>query len=265
MVAAAIACHNLEFFQHISTAHTHTTKSFPPIFLQTPSRFSKYLRLVIASWIADNAVNMEHVVPQLWKQCQQHTMFSSSSAPNAHHDHDYCSESTKGSSGKGEESSMVVISDDDDEIRTTTTASPTSDDMEHSCPVPSTKKALNGGPAKVKKYKCTNCDSSFTRKFTLRRHILTKHPKQELNTSDDMEHSCPVPSTKKALNGGPAKVKKYKCTNCDSFTRKFTLRRHILTKHPKQELDGNSVCHDCKFKCHKIGDLHIILSLDQNK
>ena len=111
MVAAAIACHNLEFFQHISTAHSHTTKSFPPIFLETPSRFSKYLRLVIASWIAGNAVNTEHVIPKLWKQCQQHQMLSSSSTPNAQHDHHYCSESKKGSSAKREESSMVVISD----------------------------------------------------------------------------------------------------------------------------------------------------------
>lgn len=212
MVAAAIACHNLEFFQHISTAHGHATKSFPPVFLQTPSRFGKYLRLAVASWIAGNAVNTEHVIPQLWKQCQQqHPMFSSSSTPNAHHDHDYCSESTKDGSGKGERS-MVVISDDDDDDddeRTTTTASPSSD--------------------------------------------------------DNMQHNCPVTSTKKAMNGGPAKEKKYECVNCDSsFTRKFTLRRHIRTKHPKQQLDGNCICHDCGFKCHRIGDLRKHLTRAHN-
>ena len=46
---------------------------FPLVFLKAPTRFGKYLRLVVASWFACNAVILEYIVPQLWKQ-QDHTI-----------------------------------------------------------------------------------------------------------------------------------------------------------------------------------------------
>ncbi len=71
IVVAAIACYNVnyEFFQHISTTHGNTT-TFPPVFLQTQTRFGKYLRLVVASWIACDSINVEYVIAQFWKQQQ---------------------------------------------------------------------------------------------------------------------------------------------------------------------------------------------------
>ena len=69
IVIGAIACYNFDFFQHLSTTHTSSNATdFPPRFLQTPTRFGKYLRLVVASWFASNSVNVDYVVPQYWKQ-----------------------------------------------------------------------------------------------------------------------------------------------------------------------------------------------------
>ena len=66
-VIEAIACHNFHFFQHLFTAHTCSNAiAFPPIFLQTPTRFGKYLRLVVESWFACNSVNVEYVAPRCW-------------------------------------------------------------------------------------------------------------------------------------------------------------------------------------------------------
>ena len=60
MIMAAIACNNPAYFSHLSTRHD---QGIAGVFLQTPSRFSKYLRLVIASWIAENSVNTSYVIP----------------------------------------------------------------------------------------------------------------------------------------------------------------------------------------------------------
>lgn len=64
----------------------------------------------------------------------------------------------------------------------------------------------------------------------------------------------------------PVKEKKYKCCHCDSlFTRKFTLKRHIRTKHTNQQsTTGNCCCHDCGFKCQKITELRKHLAKAHN-
>ena len=66
MVMAAIACHNLPLFKLMSTTclNQGNTNQLPHIYLQKPSQFNGYLRRVIASWVAENAVNIEYVVPQ---------------------------------------------------------------------------------------------------------------------------------------------------------------------------------------------------------
>ena len=66
MVMAAIACHNLPLFKLMSTTcqSQGDTNQLPHIYLQKPSQFNGYLRRVIASWVAENAVSMEYLVPQ---------------------------------------------------------------------------------------------------------------------------------------------------------------------------------------------------------
>ena len=65
MVMASVACHHKELFQVLTTINP-PAKVFPPIFLSNPSRFGKYLRMVIGCWITSNLVNILHVLPQFW-------------------------------------------------------------------------------------------------------------------------------------------------------------------------------------------------------
>lgn len=63
---AAIARHNLPLFKLMSTTclSQDITNQLPNIYLQRPSQFNGYLRRVIASWVAENAVSIEYLVPQ---------------------------------------------------------------------------------------------------------------------------------------------------------------------------------------------------------
>ena len=188
MVVAAIACHNYEFFQHISTSHSNAT-TFPPIFLQTPSRFGKYLRFVVASWLASNSVNLEYVVPRIWKQQQDHLTSSCSmiyadgeshnniSTPSTDGSKDECKTSNQGIAARTLDHGtpvVVITSDSDGDV-----TSPPANYMKHDNPIVSpTKKSV---PVKEKHYKCSHCDSMFTRKFTLKRHIRNKHINEQPN------------------------------------------------------------------------------------
>ena len=193
MVIGAIACYNFDFFQHLSTTHTcSNATNFPPIFLQTPTRFGKYLRLVVASWFASNSVNVDYVVPRYWKQ-QDHDRSSSCSvtAPPllssctenikrnvfttaTSHDlrknsKDISSTSTKENLGKPV---VLIVEDKNDHP-----ASPLEHDTESSgdFALPNKKAALT----KKKHLKCSYCDSMFTRKFTLKRRTQKEHTNEQ--------------------------------------------------------------------------------------
>ena len=71
MVVSAIACYDLDFFNHILAPHTQEIWNLPHVFLQKPSQFSKYLRLVVAAWITTNSVNIAYVVPALWQEFEE--------------------------------------------------------------------------------------------------------------------------------------------------------------------------------------------------
>lgn len=192
LVVSAIACHNLDFFHHISTVHNHDTKHFPSIFLQTPSRFGKYLRLVVASWIVGNSVDTTYIVPLLWQQCQDDP-----TGANGFHQNDHgCTESRKDNTGndRGDVVPTIVISDNEgsntsDNEGSNTTTSPGHQDA-------STLKNVKTSHSskKEKKYKCSSCSSSFTRKSSLKRHMQQKHPlactTADLLTGNCICHDC---------------------------------------------------------------------------
>ena len=214
MVVAAIACYNFEFFKHISTKHNNAA-IFPPVFLKTPTRFGKYLRLVVASWFACNAVILEYVVPQFWKH-QDHTI---SFCPIANTAPTRDCRSTEG--GKHD-----IYND--------------KSQYSHGIPTPTADHNDEYGqynPTSTKKDMICDSDDDIVFSPARRR----KH--SAVVTSETETHL-------------PAKEKQYKCSYCDSkFTRKYTLKRHIQTKHTTKQTDGNCCCHYCDFKCEKITEL----------
>lgn len=65
MVITAIACLNPEYFHHLTTTGKQRNAHFPKLFFQTPTRFSKYFRLVVAFWVSKNSNNSSSRQPFL--------------------------------------------------------------------------------------------------------------------------------------------------------------------------------------------------------
>ena len=109
------------------------------------------------------------------------------------------------------------------------------------------------------KYKCPKCDTVFTRKNNIERHIAVVHEGQKLfkcSTCDDRF------STKQVLKSHIATVhegqKPFKCSICDSsFTRSGSLKKHIATVHEGKKPFKCSIC-DSSFSIRWNLKTHIV-------
>ena len=110
-----------------------------------------------------------------------------------------------------------------------------------------------------KKYKCPKCDTVFTRKNNIERHIAVVHEGQKLfkcSTCDDCF------STNQVLKSHIATVhegqKPFKCSICDSsFTRSGSLTKHIATVHEGKKPFKCSIC-DSSFSIRWNLKTHIV-------
>ncbi len=59
-ISTALACLAKSFFQKLISKNVN----LPGLFFSTPSRYSTYLRIVLASWIVEKKVNVEYVLPK---------------------------------------------------------------------------------------------------------------------------------------------------------------------------------------------------------
>lgn len=74
IVMAAIACLQPVTFKYLSTLHSNFRKQLPEFFLRNPTGFSKYLRRVVAAWVAENEVNINHVLPHAFVTPSSHSV-----------------------------------------------------------------------------------------------------------------------------------------------------------------------------------------------
>lgn len=223
MVMAAIACHNPVYFSYLSTRHN---QDFPSVFLQTPSRFSKYLRLVIASWIAENSVNTSYII-----QLQDEITMDDAGGKEKK---TYCMSKSCTESADIAQKLHVDTKDKNSfslvrkssEAKTESKIQPKTEEISKDCNAsrgdknhdynssqsckPEKESKFQPRSTKEKKFQCRHCDSSFTTSFSFRRHMQSRHPTATA------------------------------------------------------ELDGKSECNNCGFKCHRIGDLRTHLSQKHN-
>lgn len=83
---------------------------------------------------------------------------------------------------------------------------------------------------KDKKHQCSNCEAGFTRKNSLKRHMLFVHE-------------------------GIKPLKQFKCSECDSsFERKSDMKRHIDSNHNKKPFKCSK--RDSSFKLRKGLNCH---------
>ncbi len=173
MVVAAIACHNSDLFTNLTNQPTFT--GTPPIYLRNPSRFSKYLRLVIGCWISSNEVSISHVVPQYWQK-QQGPLASQSDIREASSEGkrdkatpgvtpsgetEQSQKKQHNTHGGGKETGQLPVGFDNPSKK-------------QDNPPPETNQ--DNASARKNEHKCSTCGSIFTKKCSLKRHIRTKHP-----------------------------------------------------------------------------------------
>ena len=227
MVMAAIACHNPAYFSHLSTRHS---QDLPNVFLQAPSRFSKYLRLVIASWITENSVNTSYIIPV---QDEFQMNASGGKQEDTYRNTKKCARS---------EDTAQKIHVDTNGKRNSSSAHKSSKPQTESEFQPNTEEVSN------------NCNAS------------TYDKKDDYSNSSSIQCSKPnVPRSE--FQSGLTKRKKFQCSHCSScFTTNFSLRRHMQSRHPTAtaDLEGKTECNSCGFKCHRIGDLRTHLSQKHN-
>ena len=226
MVMAAIACHNPAYFCYLSTRHS---QDLPNVFLQTPSRYSKYLRFVIASWIAENSVNTFYIIPVQDENSinvaggkQEETSRNSKTCTRPE---DTAQKIPTNSNGKHNSSSFLK----DSKLKTGPQCQPSTEEISKECNASTDDKedACNS----------TSSQSSMPKK-------KAEFQPEKLNEK-----------------------KKFQCNHCPScFTTNFSFRRHMQSQHPTAtaELEGKSKCNHCGFKCHRIGDLGTHLSQKHN-
>ena len=65
---AAISSQNIEYFKHLTAVLQPTSRNVSPSFISTPTRYSKYLRLVVGCWLATNHPNILYILPQYWDE-----------------------------------------------------------------------------------------------------------------------------------------------------------------------------------------------------
>ena len=186
MVMAAVACYHKELFRNMTSVDP-PAKIFPPIFLSNPSRFGKYLRMVIGCWITSNSVNILHVVPRFWHQStksnqqpeqsknepeiKNNTVITNLDAP--------LSQSTSSDSSEKKQECFIST-----QLNTPPSQDgPTIRDNKN-------RDAPSNNAENRKQYKCSECDLMFTRMSSLKRHRLKQHQLTTVTTHNSGNNIC---------------------------------------------------------------------------
>ena len=202
MVMSAIACLKPGYFQYLTTTNRQGGEQFPNVFLQRPTQFSKYLRLVVASWITENSVKISYVTPPCFEESQPMN------------------------NGKTSVDKYSFVNDDKVSVQPETTeveiktkvGNPSNKDfLSEISPkvLPKGKaSAIHHSPKSKKKKRipCSVCSSSFSGTFSLKRHMQSQHPGklvEEIKVSGKCE-----------------------CNSCDFKCHKIgDLRKHLYENH----------------------------------
>jgi len=111
----------------------------------------------------------------------------------------------------------------------------------------------SNGPRK-KKFECTECGKTFSKKNNLNDHVLAKHSNVEKYACSMCEKSFAYKqSFNRHMNIHKVAISVYTCSECGySSQLKFMLTRHIQSVHlNKNDSVMNVTCAFCSHQCSK--------------
>lgn len=274
VTSAALACLAKRFFRDLISKEKNNRKNAQLVgfFFTTPSRYSKYLRTVLATWIVQKTINIAYVCPDI-------TLIDS-----IYHNH-----SSLPLTVNVEESPSPTISSTVTPSPTTTSTEsplPTStssqpNEFDDPCARPTGENSFDkstnernptsSDPAdKRPNFQPVNVRANLSSDKLEPIMASVKESKEKYKINETAQTTTETGQPKKpkklpekssdSASLGPQKV--HPCPHCSQTCKKlFNLKRHIKRLH--KDIDnaqndpapGRCTCLECNFKCHKITDL----------
>ncbi|XP_022091647.1 uncharacterized protein LOC110979845 isoform X2 [Acanthaster planci] len=158
IVITAIACLQHDTFLHLTSANQEANPQL--IYLQTPTKYACYLRKVLAAWLAEQAIQLEYIVPtEVTNPLQMTNLTLASENEN-------------------------LVSDPEDDTPEIPAMTP--DKKASSEPVKLQVQTDEG----KKIFKCPCCQKTSKKGFNIKRHILRAHPEQDLKDLEEGNCLC---------------------------------------------------------------------------
>ena len=224
MIVAAIACLATDFFRELTKKVDHAPQC--STFLRNPTKYSKYLRLVLMSWVANNEVLVSNVLPSFDAYTEQQSGTTSTATirdekggrKEKNAENKRMEETKEDMNGKKEEKKKTKeIKEKKDgengkkENKYEKRKIKSSDQCSKVAKPLSTKTGVN-------KWECQYCDLTCNDKSNLNRHIKRKHKDSQFQKNDEFND----------VESG----RRCKCNQCNYTCHRIVeFRKHLSKKH----------------------------------
>lgn len=214
IVVAAIATLSQPFFRYITTVHHRDSQHVPRLYIQQPTKYAKFLRRVIISWIGSDLIDISLLVPQ------GITLEANLNHPsNVDSDSDEDEDVVRGANTSEikqpnikEERMDVGVCENVKETEKSTEKKDLKQFVKQRKRF-HPKKSANEQNLPANRHICSECKVEFTRGSNLRRHILKVHPNSNVALGNAQDGNCC-------------------CLSCNYRCRRIVdLRKHLTRVH----------------------------------
>ena len=215
IIVAAIATLSQPFFRYITTVHYRHSQHVPRLYIQQPTKYAKFLRRVIMSWIGSDLVDISLLIPDGM------TLEADLNHPsNVDSDSDDDEDIVRGANIPKikipiikKERIAIQVSEDMKETEISADRRDPKQFAKQARTYHHRKSPTNDQSLQAKRHICTECKVEFTRGSNLRRHISNVHPNSNV-------------ALRKAQDGNCC------CLSCNYRCRRIVdLRKHLTRVH----------------------------------
>ena len=211
IIAASIACLARKFFDHITKVHYSDSRHVSQLYIQQPTKYSKFLRRAIMGWMSDDFIDITFIVPSTFLTPMNHVQidFDSDSDddedvqrrndnkdPNGYIENDDKGFTSTINSNKSvpKPSGRPILVEtqpknaSNNAANNSTKTAPIEASVFPSSAVPTKRDKKKDSP--TTEYRCSQCQQLFATGYTLRRHISRYHGNTRDVNKDAEEGNC---------------------------------------------------------------------------